>query len=627
MSLYLQDKYYRDLDDFNRELVPHKLIFFDGAKVSSFFNFLNNLTYNLDYSSSNYRWGKRYFSQDFKDFKWVTSSDKKITVTKWDVNSHSYVNEEIKAVFSDLMIKNHFLSCLKKNRKIKYFYKLNPIEKQELKDYDVALSNMYRVDNKTFGSSQTIGTDILLIDIDNYDDKPSLQTLSKFLEHTKLSVKDLIYLEQNAFTGGIHTALKLPHKITNTNFYSNFMSYFNDLGIRIECNFINNILRFPLSFEYVAIKKDEAILDENVLISKDYWEETFDQFINNMNWNVCNSQFINEFIIKEHNKEKIVINPYENYWKTKKHIIERPKSSRFNPNRFSFYKIYRGNRYNTMSKLVPFCKMQGLSLDDTVDVIIQQNESSKDLIKWSRNKLTNNIRKFYNNCPEQMFCINKSFNGFISNIPNLPQQTYEFLTSKDFGEYITKRFINNYIKERNKHHSGIKELSKEKTEILHKIIPSIVLEIIGRMFYDLNSEKRFIKGISEDLGFQLSDTHLKAIQEHIINTMGIESPLAKTSLQYLKKAILSSLSLKEIQYKTRKRNWMLGSCKSFNIKTMNDIVNMLNHLYNSLYKITYNELSNELFNVNNLLISFISLKGNKGFEENDDKIDIPKYMT
>ena len=623
MNTYLSNKYFRDLDAFNRELVPHKLIFFNGVKVSSFFNFLNNLTYNLDINSSNYRWGKRYFSQDSSDFKWITSNDKKINISVWNVDSHSYENKEIKAVFSENMIKNHFLSCFKRNRKVRHFYKLSEFEKQELKDYDLALSNMYRVDNKTFGSSQMLNTDILLIDIDHYDDRPSLETLSKFLNYTKLSVKDLIYIEQNAFTGGIHTALKLPHKITNPQFYSNFMAYFNNLGIRIECNFVNNILRFPLSYEYVSLKKDERILNENVLVSKEFWEETFDSFINNMNWSICNSQFINEFILREHNKELTTINPYENYWKTKKHIIERPKKSKFNPNRFQFYKITEGNRYNTMSKLIPFCKMQGLSLEETADVIIEQNESSKDLRKWSRSKLINNIRKFYSKCPEQMFCINKSFNGFISNIPNLPEQTLSFLNSKEFGKYITDKFINHYIKERNKHHAGIKELSDEKKEILYQVIPYMVLEIVGRMFYDINNEKHFIRGINEELGFQLSDTHLKAIQEQAIINLGIDSPLAKTSLQYLKKAILASLSLKEIQYKTRKRNWMLGSCKSFNIKSLNDIINMLKHLYNSLHQFVYTNLISD----NNLLISFISLIENIDFGDIEEKIDIPKYIT
>lgn len=624
MYNYLCNKYFRDLDAFNRELVPHKLIFFNDVKVSSFFELLNKLTYNLDSSTSNYRWGKRYFNPEYKDFKWITSNNKKITVPVWNVNSHSYENKEINALFSDLHIKNHFLSSFKKNRKIKYFYKLTDNEKNELRNHNLALSNIYRVDGKTFGSSQMLNTDILLIDIDNYEERSSLETLSMFLDFVNLKVKDLIYIEQNAFTGGIHTALKLPHKITNQEFYSNFMSYLMKNDIRIECNFVNNILRFPLSFEYVAIKKDENILNEKEFISKQYWEDTYTNFINNMNWNICNSELINNFILKEHNKEEEKIDPYENYWKTKKHIIQRAtKNKKFNANRFDFYKITEGNRYNTMSKLVPFCKMQGYTLEETANIIREQNVSSKDLNKWSQNKLINNIRKFYNKCPEQMFHINKSFSGFVSNIPNLPEKTLAFLNSKDFGKYITERFIQNYIKERNKHSFCIKQLSKEKEEILHQVIPYIVMEIIGRMFYDISNEKKFIKGINEELGFQLSDSHLKAIQDDVILNLGIDSPLAKTSLQYLKKAILASLNLQEIQYKNRKRNWMLGSCKSYRIKSLYDIINMLKHLYNSLYQITYKELIKD----NKLLISYILLIENIGLESIDEKIDIPKYIT
>ena len=41
---------------------------------------------------------------------------------------------------------------------------------------------MYMVNDKTYGSSQQIGTDILLIDIDNYEDRHALETLSLFLD-------------------------------------------------------------------------------------------------------------------------------------------------------------------------------------------------------------------------------------------------------------------------------------------------------------------------------------------------------------------------------------------------------------------------------------------------------------
>lgn len=621
MNTYLTDKYFRDLDAFNKLLVPHKLTFFKSVEGLSFFNFLHNLSYNLDMSSPNYRWGKRYFSQEYNDFKWVTSTDKKIDISVWNVYTHSYEIKNVKAYFTEKMLNDHFLSCYKKNRKIKFYYKLTPLEQQELKNHKLSLSNMYRVDNKTYGSTQQFGSDILLIDIDNYEERSALETLSMFLDYTHLNVKDLIYLEQNVFTGGIHTALKLPHKIENSNFYSELISILQQNDIKIECNFINNILRFPLSFEYVAIKKDEDILNYDVFIPNNYWEDTFENYINNMNWNICNSQFINELIIKTHLQNN-TFNKFENYWKTKKSIIKRANNNKFDKNKFEFYKIKKGCRYDTMSKLIPFCKMQGYSLEETANIILQQNESSKDLNKWSYSKLINNIKKFYDKCPSQIFTIKKSC-GYISNIDNLPTQTLEFLNSEEFKEHITNRFIRYYIEERNKHNLNIKNLSEEKIQILKKQIPYFVKEIIGKMFYDINHEKAFTKKeIKEKLGFQLSDTHLKAIQEQSIIDLNIDSPLGKTSLQYLKKALLRALSLNEIQYKSRKRNWMLGSCKSYNIININDLINLLNHLYNSIYnkKINYQLL-------NKLLISYILLKENIRFDDISEKYAIPKYMT
>ena len=48
-----------------------------------------------------------------------------------------------------------------------------------------------------------------------------------------------------------------------------------------------------------------------------------------------------------------------------------------------------------MSKIIPYCKMQGMDLDTIVDTIFENNVNSKDLAKWSKDKLKNNIKKFY----------------------------------------------------------------------------------------------------------------------------------------------------------------------------------------------------------------------------------------
>lgn len=629
-NVYLSDKYFTSLDDFNKDLIAHKSNFFKDYQGFPFISLLNALSYNTDFNTKNYRWGKRYFNMDNKDFCWITSNEnKKINKSFWNKDTFSYVSKEINAYFTDVNIKEHFLSCFKPHRKINFFYKLSKNEQNELKNYSTSLQNLYMVSDKTYGSSQQIGTDILLIDIDNYEDRHALETLNMFLDFVNLKINDLIFIEQNAFTGGIHTALKLPQVISNINFYPTLMKELQKNDIRIECNFINTILRFPLSFEYVAIQKDERILNYDEFIPTQFWENTFADYLNNLNDNVCNSNYLNDLILKTHNLQPV--NIWENYWKTKKNLFKKNQSIVFNN---EIYKIEKGKRYESMSKIVPYCKLQGMSLDETVNTIFDNNIDSKDLLKWSREKLKKNIEKFFNKCPEQAFTTIKNYNkSFISNLEKLPTITQDFLNNKTFNEWFTNRFIKFYMEERNKHNNSFNSFSTEKIEILNKQIPYFLKEIIGKMFYEINANKEFInEEFNAVLGFQISDTYLKALQEQSISDLGLSGALAKTSLQYLKKALIKALSLTEIKYKNRTRNWMLGSCKSFRIKNINDLYNLLNHLFRSCFNNIYNkEFRINKSELNNLLILYIQLVEKYDIVQYDEVnfiIEaIPKYET
>lgn len=629
-NVYLSDKYFTSLDDFNKDLIAHKSNFFKDYQGFPFISLLNALSYNTDFNTKNYRWGKRYFNMDNKDFCWITSNEnKKINKSFWNKDTFSYVSQEINAYFTDVNIKEHFLSCFKPHRKINFFYKLSKNEQNELKNYSTSLQNLYMVSDKTYGSSQQIGTDILLIDIDNYENRHALETLNMFLDFVNLKINDLIFIEQNAFTGGIHTALKLPQVISNINFYPTLMKELQKNDIRIECNFINTILRFPLSFEYVAIQKDERILNYDEFIPTQFWENTFADYLNNLNDNVCNSNYLNNLILKTHNLQPV--NIWENYWKTKKNLFKKNQSIVFNN---EIYKIEKGKRYESMSKIVPYCKLQGMSLDETVNTIFDNNIDSKDLLKWSREKLKKNIEKFFNKCPEQAFTTIKNYNkSFISNLEKLPTITQDFLNNKTFNEWFTNRFIKFYMKERNKHNNSFNSFSTEKIEILNKQIPYFLKEIIGKMFYEINTNKEFInEEFNAVLGFQISDTYLKALQEQSISDLELSGALAKTSLQYLKKALIKALSLTEIKYKNRTRNWMLGSCKSFRIKNTNDLYNLLNHLFRSCFNNIYNkEFRINKSELNNLLILYIQLVEKYDIVQYDEVnfiIEaIPKYET
>ena len=84
-NVYLSDKYFTSLDDFNKDLIAHKSNFFKDYQGFPFISLLNALSYNTDFNTKNYRWGKRYFNMDNKDFCWITSNEnKKINKSFWN---------------------------------------------------------------------------------------------------------------------------------------------------------------------------------------------------------------------------------------------------------------------------------------------------------------------------------------------------------------------------------------------------------------------------------------------------------------------------------------------------------------------------------------------------------------
>lgn len=624
MNKLLSDKYFRDLDDFNKVLVPHKRAFFDKCQGLSFYNLLKSFSFNIDNNNNTFRWGKRYFSLQDKKFTWVTSNDGTMTTLVWDNINHRRVTKSIKAFFSNKMLKDHFLGCFSQNRKAKFYYKLNDFNKFTLEEYNNALININKVDGKTYGGSQLPHSNILLLDIDNYEDDKALKKLKDFLNHFNLKVKDLIFIEQNYFTGGIHCALVLPKPIENEDSYKNLENYCKNNVCKIECDFINGILRFPLSYEYVALKHDENILNYDEFVPQNYWEESFSSYFNNLNWNPIDSKKLINALnnIKEIqlvSKQELLLKTKEQknkYWNTKKHIIRKiGKDSPIVLKTNKFHKITCGNRFKTMSKLIPYCKSLGYSLSEVVDIIYSVNEGSKDLGRWSSSQLSSNISSFYHNC--KTFDIKPlKLNEYIKNTNQIPDITLKFLNDTNVQNYLLIKFITNYIKERKKHNEFFDHLSNEKIDILKKILPIMFIEIFGKMFYDINNPKEFIGNINEELGFQLPDCLIKHIQEYAIKATGIDSPIAKTSLQYLKKAIIATLGLQEISYKNSKRNWQIGSCKSFRIQSINDINVLLNHLYNSVYN---NVVIKDYLNSCNILnissiILYILLQQNQGFD-------------
>ena len=104
-------------------------------------------------------------------------------------------------------------------------------------------------------------------------------------------------------------------------------------------------------------------------------------------------------------------------------------------------------------------------------------------------------------------------NYYCKNNQNIPEVTLNFLNDKRVQNHLVNKFISNYIKARSKHNEYFDHLSQEKIDILKKVLPIMFIEVIGKMFYEINNPKEFIDNIDEELGFQLPDVLMNRIQD------------------------------------------------------------------------------------------------------------------
>ena len=238
-------------------------------------------------------------------------------------------------------------------------------------------------------------------------------------------------------------------------------------------------------------------------------------------------------------------------------------------------------------------------------------------------KLKKEIKTFYNNI-KIAHEVKGVYQHNISNQSFLQDITKKFFDNEDFQRYLTERFIEKYVKVRNYKNNSV---SKEKYNILLKQIPYFIKEIIGKMYYDVKNPKEFKNNkLNHYLGFQLSDNHLRKIQEQSIIDLKLEdNPLNRTSLQYLKKALLEVIGIEEIKnLNNNKKNWIKGSCKSFRIRSIYDIEEVLRHFYNSCFRDIVTK--NFIINKKNLYTLYISLIDNYEIIALEDVLFIKSHI-
>lgn len=603
---------------YNKEFSPFRSLIFTECQTSHLSKLIKLLDYETNYNAKNYRLGIRYFDSENMKFVWKTTNNGKMNTKYWSKDSKQFEEYDKKMYFIPKMIEDNSFSHKLNNRRIGFYYKIPEIFREDYDDYNFSLINIYKMNNKIYGLTKKINSDIIWFDIDNHNPNEKNEAIEKFnklLDILEIKEEELYYVEGNYFTGGIHCAIKLSYNVREK-YYEILEKYLNENNINIECNFTNKILRLPCSYEYLPLKKGN-IHNLNYFNKEDF-EENLLNVINNINDTPINSNLLNKILKIENpnlykqiksqlnledlrKKIKLEDNKWKLYWSTPRNLFIKEIKTKEISKIKELYKITKGNRWNTFGKLVPYMVLRGYDLNTVLKTLQELNVDSKDMNNF--NKLIPEITRFYNKCKKntKLKPIG-TFSKYISNINSLSDITLQFLDNKDFQKYITDKFIKNYIKIRNYKNNYI---SKEKYDILLKEIPYMIREVIGLMYYHIYHKKSFKKeSMNKYIGFQLSYNTLSLIQDKCIEDLQLENnSLNKTSIQYLKKALLMTLDIEEISFS--KRNWIKGSCKAYKINSDNDIRNMLLHLYNSCFKDIVNK--NFILSNNNIYILYILL--------------------
>lgn len=597
------------LIDFNKDIRDIKTDVCKTLCVEHYRELLKTLDFNINSNSDKFRWAQRYFNHESERMSWrtVAPGELKKTIRYNSKEQKAFVSYDT-PYYSNKDLQNHFGSILGNRIKLKH----------EIPDgYEVASVNIQKVNNKTYGAVQNRNSDVLWLDIDNRNDHIAVEELKKFLNHFNISLKSIYYMEQNIFTGGIHAFVGLDTTVSDSSFYSDLELYLKRHNIHIECNFTNKVLRLPMSYEYMPIKITDNLKLGKEYIAKSNYPKTAKEVI------------LNELFIPVHFEEtfkrvlendvEIVfetekVNKYENYWNTPRCLFKRDRNS--NIKSLSILPITKGNRFEITKKLVPFLKSQGYSVEDTAKIIKEHNYDSKDLSEWTIEQVINNITSFYNKCPTSSYKKIKSNNcPFISNEKYLSDDMNSLLSNQMFMNILSVRLSTNYLTVRNKSNSHQKKMTDNKLSILKQQMPYILKEVIGKMIYDIQTNKTFIDNKLQHLnGFQISDTFVIRMLKDINNKLGLNGRLSNYNIQYFKKALIMTLGLKEVITNT-KRKWVKGSCISYIIKSIKDVINLIKKLV-----IINNQITSFIYN--------ISIGNNKEKESVYEKNDyLMNYST
>jgi hypothetical protein len=538
--------------------------------ISLRYQLISNIKNTFDLIGYDLESEKLYAVIDRDEWKWQSTINQKYNRKIWNykIKEPEYVN--IPYDLSEHILKHCFPLELKNNTP----KKTNWISNQEDR------IGAHYIEYDMCGSYLKDNSDILIIDIDCHDGNnlKSYNTLYSLLNHFN---NEYLYIEKS-YEGSYHLFIKLDKEysiIEKREFLNNIKEQYNLSNIEIPVK-----MRFPFSYHYEPYTHNFEFV-------------SIQDSLKNIKYNFDNQQ---GYILQTEQKEKsqkiipIVSSIYSRQRQSKiKHIT----SEEFLQN--TDIVISKGYRNIPMLEICRIANFNNWTDEETLFIIKQIDQGSKDLARWSDDIILKVISKMRSKSTiyyqESISCKPEKF---ISNIELLPDWLQSSLSDKQFIDNI------------------IIKCKYKITDINRKKFTIALQEMFGSILYDCKNNRTTLNSKAKKylIGKQFSSQYAQLMNKYYSDSFN------SVDFHSIIKAILKYSELFS-QFKSNSRGWYYNHLnKESNFCKQYDLSNNKNHILfldNNVILYLIIQLLKSIFKYNNKLLIIQDFFNNYSMINND----------
>lgn len=412
---------------------------------------------------------------------------------------------------------------------------------------------------------------VLYCDFDVYE-QLGIDALKQFMDLFKIKP---YFSEISATNGGVHAWFAFDFNLDNeTRKAIEQKAILEGINVEITKFFSGNVTRLPMSYEYIPLKLREDFIYSGIAHldnKKNFFKRFLEKGVELNSLSCLKKKLTEKTESSTNNYFNTKINEYGYLYVGNLHNLKNMKDkeeNRSTPKKTGFelrdYKA--GERFYQMGFEIPILRdLFKMSLDEACDSIMSRKGTSKDLNIWTKEKLKEEIRSYYNSA-KLLDKYNKNSRAFLRiedtedakqfhcNLPLIPEQYLDSLMQgscyRRLGNQLYNKYCSVFAKKGKAFPSKTEDIYQTKLSLFHFLGTMLALEVAGKAIYESNirikyNRNKFIRNFQ---GVQFPDIYIDRFVTYICSLLN--NNLAKSNLEKKIHFELNKI-LKPIAFKER----------------------------------------------------------------------------